>query len=178
MTPPVTPSVTPSVRPRREADLPTLVHLLAEQQAGSGYPARWPLPFAPERFLVRPGERAAWVAERDGALLGHVAVADLDETDAELARHFAPALAGRPAGMVSVLFTALAARGTGVGGLLLDTAVAAVREEGRVPVLDVLPTHAPALALYRRRGWVEVGAVRLGWMAPHHPDVVLMVLPD
>jgi GNAT superfamily N-acetyltransferase len=162
------------VRERRPDDLPALCDLLAAQQAASSYPVRWPLPFPVADFLVRPSELRAWVVEVDGEVVGHVTAAAVDDA---LAPVFAGATGATDHLMVSVLFTAAAARGHGHGGLLLDTAVAWIRERDHVPVLDVVPVHAPALALYRRRGWVEVGSWRFPWLAPELPDVALMALP-
>jgi GNAT superfamily N-acetyltransferase len=162
------------VRSRRAADLPALADLLAEQQPTSRYPMRWPLPFPVERFLVRSTEERAWVAEVGGILAGHVAVTRPDE---EMAEAFARACPGVPLAEVSVLFSGTAVRGLGVGGRLLDTAVAAIRESGRTPALDVLPAHSTAAAVYRHRGWVEVGRARPAWLPPGQPDVLLMILP-
>lgn len=162
------------VRPRRPGDLRRLVELLAEQQPTSRYPLRWPLPFPAEDFVVRAGEEAAWVAEVDGDLAGHVAVTQVEQG---LAAAFRRACPGQELASVSALFTGLAARGRGVGGRLLDTAVAAVRGSRRVPVLDVVPTNSTAVAVYRHRGWVEVGTARPAWLLADEPDVVLMVLP-
>ena len=165
------------VRPRVPADLAPLAILLGEQQPTSSYPVRWPLPFEVERFLVRDGELAAWTAEDDGVPLGHVSV--LTPGDDQIGRAFREATGRDDLGVVSVLFTGLAARGRGAGGLLLDTAVAWTREKGMLPVLDVVPLHRAAADLYASRGWVEIGAaVRLDWMADHVPDMVLMALPD
>ncbi len=165
---------TVTVRARRPVDLPGLVELLGEQQAASRYPMRWPSPFPAEQFLVRPTEEQAWVAEVDGTLAGHVSVTT---PDGEMAEAFAEACPGREVAEVSVLFSGTAFRGTGVGGRLLDTAVAAIRDSGRTPALDVLPAHSTAAAVYRHRGWVEVGRARPGWLPDDQPDVLLMVLP-
>ena len=136
-----------TVRPRRPEDLPRLVELLAEQQPSSGYPHRWPLPFPAERFLSRPGELTAWVAERDGEPLGHACVQRVDQ-DPEPGSPAALALPhwlrahGRPAaqlGLLSALFVSLAARGTGAGGLLLDTATSWIGGAGLAACLDVIP---------------------------------------
>ena len=62
------------VRPRREADLPALLTILARQQAETSYPFSWPPPYPAEQFVVRPLELAAWVAELDGEVVGHVAL--------------------------------------------------------------------------------------------------------
>lgn len=162
-----------TVRPRRPSDVPGLVALLGEQQPTSRYPLRWPLPFPVEQFLVRSTEERAWVAESDGVLAGHVSVTGLD---GEMAEAFGRACPGRALAEVSVLFSGSAFRGSGVGGLLLDTAVTAIRDSGRTPALDVLPAHSSAVAVYRHRGWVEVGRARPAWLPADQPDVLLMVL--
>ncbi|WP_409483499.1 GNAT family N-acetyltransferase [Arsenicicoccus dermatophilus] len=172
------------VRPRRDDEVVTLGRLLLEQRPDSRYPYRDPLPFPVEEFVRRRNELAAWVAERDGELLGHVAVGRCTEPgqgdDAASVERLWERAHGRPwqqLGVVQVLFTALAGRGTGVGALLLDTAVAALRERGLAPCLDVLPTHERAFAFYPRHGWVPAGSARPDWLAPDAPDVVAMVLP-
>lgn len=152
-----------------------LVVLLTEQQPGSGYPFRWPLPFPVEDFLVRETEQRAWVCEVDGAVVGHVAVGAVPaDPPGERFRR----ATGCPApAVVSVLVVAPAARGRGVATTLLDTAVGWARSQGRVPVLDVLPTNADAVALYRHRGWRGIGRARFDWLPATEPDVLLMALP-
>ena len=162
-----------TVRPRRAADLPALVTLLAEQQPRTAYPLRWPLPFPVEDFLVRPSEEAAWVVEVDGSVAGHVAVMTPDD---ELGPRFVDLLGTDRLALVSVLFVGLGHGGHGLGGLLLDTAVAAIRESGRLPALDVVPTHARAVGLYRSRGWREAGQLRPSWLAPDRPALLVMAL--
>lgn len=165
------------VRPRREADVDGLVAVLTEQreaEPSSEYPLRWPLPFPVRDFVVRATEEHAWVAERGGQLLGHVAVTALGD----LGPVFGEALDTDPDGLraVSGLFTALSARGTGLGARLLDVAVHRVRDDGHRPVLDVVPTHTAAVGLYRSRGWREVGRLRPAWLPAERPDLVLMTL--
>ena len=116
------------IRPRRDSDVVVLADLLSEQQPVSRYPYRWPLPFPVEDFLVRDHEQAAWVAELDGTVVGHVMVASVEF---ELS---ATVFCGRtnctePA-VVSAMFVGAGVRGRGVGGLLLETAVAWARERG------------------------------------------------
>ena len=171
-------SVPPVVRPRRPEDVPRLVEILVEQRPSSHYPMRWPLPFPAEEFVVRPHEEVAWVAEaahgeRPGDVLGHVMVGRVEGEEAEL---FTAVTGRTDLALVSVLFTSLAARGTGTGGLLLDTAVAHIEASGRLPVLDVVPRHAEAFALYQRRGWRDVARMRPDWLPAGEEDLVLMVL--
>jgi GNAT superfamily N-acetyltransferase len=161
------------VRPRETADLPVLADLLGEQQPTSRYPYRWPLPMPPIDFIARPTDAASWVAEQDGQLLGHVAVGTLPPEETEV---FAAELGDRRFLAITALFTGLAARGRGAGAALHDRAVAHLREQGVVPVLDVLPTHAAALAMYERRGWRTIGTMRFPFLPDEAPSVRLMVL--
>lgn len=163
------------LRTRRPGDLPVLGELLAEQQPASRYPFRWPLPVPVEQFLVREGEEASWVAELDGALAGHVCVGPVSRLG-DVAGVFRTATGCTEPALVSVLFTGTAARGRGVGGVLLDAAVAWAQERDRVPVLDVVQRHSSALAVYRHRGWAEIGRSRFPWLPDEEPDVLLMAL--
>lgn len=153
----------------------SLAVLLAEQQTSSGYPFRWPLPFPVEDFLVRDTEQQAWVCELDGVVVGHVAVGAVPA--GELGERFRRATGCPEPALVSVLVVAATARGCGVARVLLDTAVGWARTQGRVPVLDVLPTNAEAVAVYRHRGWVVIGRTRFDWLPPDAAAALLMALP-
>jgi GNAT superfamily N-acetyltransferase len=163
------------IRERTAEDVPVLGLVLAEQQPTSHYPVRWPLPIPVEDFLVRPGEEQAWVAELDGRVVGHVAVYSLA---GDLREHFVAALGTEELAELAVLFVAVDVIGTGVGGRLHDTAVDWIRGTGRRPVLDVVPVHDRAVAVYRNRGWQVVGQVRPVWLAEDFPTLHLMVLPS
>jgi GNAT superfamily N-acetyltransferase len=76
--------------------------------------------------------------------------------------------------LVAVLFVGLGAVGQGLGGLLLDTAVAFIRQSGRVPVLDVVPDHGRAVGLYRSRGWREIGRIRPAWLPEDRAALLVM----
>ncbi len=161
------------VRPRAAQDLPELAQILAEQQPTSRYPFRWPLPFPVEQFIVRETEEASWVAEIDGRPVGHVSVG---RPRGDLADEFLQITGRDDVATVSVLFVATSTQGSGVGGRLLDTAVTWAQDRGRLPVLDVFPSHGAALALYRRRGWREVGQTHPEWLPAGEDPLLLMVL--
>ena len=150
-----------------------LAEILAEQQPASRYPFRWPLPFPVEQFIVRDTEEAAWVALVDDRPVGHVSVG---RPRGELEDAFLEVTCETALATVSVLFVAPAAQGTGVGGALLDTAVAWARDRERLPVLDVFASHGSALAVYRHRGWREVGTHRPAWLPDGEEPLLLMVL--
>jgi GNAT superfamily N-acetyltransferase len=167
-----------TLRDRRPADLPRLVEVLGAQQAGSGYPVRWPLPFPAEEFVVRTGELGAWVAEVDGVVAGHVALQHPATGWEAEAFQGALGLPAKRMGTVSTLFVDPERRGGGLGTRLIDVAVAHARALGRVPVLDVVQEHSPAAALYRRRGWRVLGEVRPHWLPADREPVLLMALDD
>jgi GNAT superfamily N-acetyltransferase len=167
-----------AVRERRPQDLPVLAEVLAAQRPHSGYPQNWPLPFPVEDFIARADEDAAWVAELDGRVVGHVAVSRVGPG---LEADLWTAGAGRPRdelAAVSVLFVDHTVQGQGVGRALLAAAVAAIRESGRLPVLDVVQETPAAVELYRRTGWQVVGEGRPWWLPADHLPVLFMVLPD
>ncbi|GAA4711286.1 GNAT family N-acetyltransferase [Nocardioides conyzicola] len=161
------------IRERRAEDVPVLAQVLAEQQAATQYPVRWPLPLPVEDFLVRPGEERAWVAEVDGRVVGHVAVYALG---GHLREHFVAATGTEELAELAVLFVGSDAIGTGVGGRLHDTAVDWIIASGRQPVLDVVPVHDRAVEVYRHRGWTVVGEVQPSWLADDFPVMQLMTL--
>jgi len=167
-----------TIRERRPSDLPVLARLLGEQQPATSYPQRWPLPFPVEEFLVRPGELAAWVAVEDDAVVGHVSVTDL--TVGRMADEWSTATGLTAHGLaeVSVLFVAGGRAGSGIGGRLLETALADIRHRGLTPMLDVVGEDTSAGHFYRRRGWRTVGTARPPWLPDHRPDLAFMLLED
>lgn len=131
------------VRRRCDADLDDCVAVLADVHADSGYPHHWPA--EPQRWLTPDGLTAAWVAEADGAVLGHAA------------------LCGRE---VSRLYVSPGARGRGLGARLLAAVEAEAADRGVRLVLEVKTSDSAAVALYERRGWVRCGTERQEWSAP------------
>lgn len=166
--------MTVTIRERCDDDLPALAVVLAEQQATTRYPVRWPLPIPIEEFLVRPGEERAWVAELDGRVVGHVAV---HSPAGELRTHFVAGAGTEELAELAVLFVGSDVVGTGIGGRLHDTAVDWIVASGRQPVLDVVPVHDRAVEVYRHRGWTVIGEVQPAWLAADFPAMVLMTLP-
>ncbi|GAB3584364.1 hypothetical protein GCM10027579_16650 [Calidifontibacter terrae] len=155
-----------------------MIDALGAQQPYSRYPLIWPLPQGAESFIVRESEVGAWTAEVDGMIAGHASrtvVAD-DATG----RVWADALGVNvdELGCLSVLFVGPQFAATGVGGRLLDTAVAEIRASGLVPVLDVTTgTSSTASQVYRHRGWQLAGTGRPEWLPDGEPDVEFYALP-
>lgn len=176
------------VRRRRPDDIPVLAEVLLGQQAESRYPFRDPLPFPVEQFLHADDAQAAWTAELDGRIVGHVCRVGPPHgfVDAGSMNEACAKAHGRridELGWVSTLFIAAAARGTGTGRRLLEAVVGDIRSQGLAPCLEVLLTHAGAYRLYRSTGWQEVMRLQPQWLLDAAeatgevaPEVVVMVL--
>lgn len=167
-----------TIRPRRPEDVAEVGALIMRQQPLTRYPFRNPLPFPVEEFVVRRGELAAWVADLDGAVVGHVSVLDVSDHDIGPAWS---AGAGRPVeelAAVSVLVVDHGHTGRGIGSRLMDTCEAHVRAIGRHPVLEVVGgAHGRAVSLYLARGWRVLGDVVPHWLPEGEGPVHIMDLP-
>ncbi|GAB2965997.1 GNAT family N-acetyltransferase [Micromonospora polyrhachis] len=153
---------TPVLRPRNEADLDECVRILGAVHERDGYPVNWP--GQPDEWLTPPLLLASWVAELGGQVVGHVGLSRSGAGDA------APVLWSRQAGVpvtdvavISRLFVSPAARGHGIGALLMARAVQHAQESGLHPVLDVVASDTSATVLYRRLGWDLLGTVDQQW---------------
>ncbi|WP_436995729.1 GNAT family N-acetyltransferase [Streptomyces sp. enrichment culture] len=152
----------PKVRQRTDPDLRACVRVLAEVHEHDGYPVNWP--DAPGTWLTPPSLVAAWVAELDGRVAGHIGLSHSDAGDA------APRLWSARAGVstdatlvVNRLFVAPSARGHGIGALLMAQAVTEAQDRGAQPVLDVVASDTAAAALYERLGWQLLATVEQQW---------------
>ncbi|WP_329396020.1 GNAT family N-acetyltransferase [Streptomyces melanogenes] len=156
------PRPVPYVRPRTDRDLDACVHALAAVHECDGYPVNWP--DRPADWLAQPSLLAAWVAELDGRVAGHVGLSLSGTGDVAPGLWSARAGVGPDAtAVVSRLFVAPGARGHGIGRLLLGRAVSEARARGRHPVLDVVASDTAATALYERLGWELLAEVEQEW---------------
>ncbi len=122
------------VRQRRDGDITALCELVREVHLLDGYPVV--LQDNVRDFVVTTNCLAAWVCET---------VSSLGESREIL-------------GSISRLFVAASVRG-GLGERLIAVAVNEARTRGLLPVLDVVTTYAPAIALYERLGWTRLGTI-------------------
>lgn len=77
-------------------------------------------------------------------------------------------------GEIANVAVAPSARGRGIGGMLLDAAIAAAGDHGAEALyLDVRESNARARSLYDARGFVEVGRRRRYYRRPAEDAIVL-----
>jgi GNAT superfamily N-acetyltransferase len=143
------------LRPRLDSDLDACADIVRDVHALDRYPHF--LPGDLRAFLASTGAYGAWVADRDGDIVGHVALHQRSEPSV---MEVASSALGIPHGRLAVvarLFVSPRVRGQGAGQRLLEAATADAQARGLWPVLDVAADLAAAMALYDSRGWVRAG---------------------
>ncbi|MGP3753396.1 GNAT family N-acetyltransferase [Streptomyces sp. IBSNAI001] len=144
------------VRPRETNDLAEAATVLAAVHESDGYPVEGVED--PEGWLSPEGLLAAWVAEVDGHVVGHVAI-NSPQPGEEVARLWREK-SGADNSQIAVLarlFVSREARKGSVGKRLMDAAAAHARTSGLRLVLEVLTKDAAAIRLYERLGWERIG---------------------
>ena len=122
-----------------------------------------PVPRNLRGFIVWHCLLCAWVAEADGAIVGHVALhAAAPPGIMALARRMM-ARTRDQFGVVARLLVSPVARRRGLGRRLLLTAVENACERGLKPMLEVTADLEPAIRLYENCGWVCAGKVQVYW---------------
>lgn len=164
-----------SVRLRLSKDLPACSRALAAVHAADGYPSRWPTDTA--AWLTPCGLVAAWVAEHDSVIAGHVGIVR------GVADPVVSALTGAPPDRLASLtrlFVAPRARGRKLGMSLLDAVQGYAATYRLQLMLDVVDDGGPAIALYDRLGWRVVDHRAANWTTPegHTLPVLVYVAPD
>lgn len=150
-----------TLRPRQPDDIDACVALLAGVHAASGYPMYWPVD--PAKWLTSDNLLAAWVAEDERTVIGHVALRGAEDQTSAPAWAAATGLPPHQLGDVAKLFVAPSARGRGIGATLLSEACAEAHRRGLSPVLEVLDHDRAAIALYERAGWRRVASESIPW---------------
>jgi ribosomal protein S18 acetylase RimI-like enzyme len=144
------------IRRRTESDLPELIHVARQVRESDGYPV-----YLPDndftRFLTEPESLAAWVSECDSRLTGHVALNP--SASSSVTTVLRNAGVEGDLGLVARLLVHPSDRRASTGAQLLDVARLHAIALGLTPVLDVVASSNPAIQLYRREGWGEVGEV-------------------
>jgi ribosomal protein S18 acetylase RimI-like enzyme len=138
-----------------------------------GYPLR--IPPDMRSFLVAPDEQAAWVAEVDGEVAGHVSLRSRCSPGALDVASRSAGVGQDGLGVVSRLLVSPAARRRGVGRRLLDTARTEAVSRGLVPMLEVVTWQQPAVSLYEALGWARVGEAEIPLLDGSALDVFVYV---
>ncbi|MFK0171138.1 GNAT family N-acetyltransferase [Streptomyces sp. NPDC090306] len=165
-----------TVRPFEDDDLAGAAEALTAVHASDGYPVEGI--DDPKAWIRSADVLAAWVAEADGQIVGHVSVMRAYGEDAVA---FWTEQSGEPATHVAVLarlFVVREARKQALGERLVQAAVSHARAHGLRLVLDVMTKDRSAMRLYERLGWREIGRASHRYGADQSIDAVCYVSPD
>ncbi|MET7408673.1 GNAT family N-acetyltransferase [Streptomyces parvulus] len=144
-----------TVRPFSDDDLTGAAEALVEVHETDGYPVEGV--DDPEAWIKSEDVLAAWIAESDGRIVGHVAVM---KPQGEAAADLWVKQSGDDMGHVGVLarlFVVQSARKQAAGRQLMEAAASHARDHGLRLVLDVMVKDASAIRLYERLGWRKIG---------------------
>ncbi len=155
------------VRERSDADLDDCVQLALVVHESDRYPML--LPDDLRRFVAAPDALAAWVAEKDGQIIGHAALRPTSSAAVVAMASEALELPADRLAVVARLLVSPQYRRHGVGRTLLEIACREAHSRGLWPILDVETHRQAAIAMYDRCGWTRAGQVTSRFGA----DVVL-----
>lgn len=147
------------VREKQKADAEACIALLVGVHNADGYPCY--LPDDLRNFLAPPNEVQAWVAEEDGAVIGHVALHDAAVDPTLEAAQRATGLPSERLAVVARLLVSPTARRRGIGARLLLHATAHAWSHNQRAVLDVTQDALAPIALYESAGWVRAESLAL-----------------
>lgn len=147
------------IRPKLDSDAAACLRLLLEVHDADSYPRY--LPGDPAAFINPPYETAAWVAEQDEVLVGHVALHAAEGDPTLPAAQRATGLPANGLAVVARLLVAPPARRQGLGQALLAHATTQARASGQRAVLDVTRDAAAPIALYEASGWSRLEPLAL-----------------
>lgn len=150
------------IRVRRPEDLARCEQLLRDVHERDAYPVRWPAD--PAGWLAPADELAAWVAERDGEIVGYVVLRPVAGTDAAQPVAEATGVAVERIALLARLFVAKSARRGGLASRLVSTVVEEARRRDLYLALDVVEEHGGAVQLYERLGWRRVATTDASWL--------------
>ena len=164
------------IRPKADSDEPGCLALLLAVHRTDGYPRY--LPDDALRFITPPYESAAWVAEENGEIVGHVGLHNAAVDPTFNAAQRATGLGADRLAVVARLLVAPLARRAGLGRALLETATSHARLKGRRAVLDVVQDAAAPIALYEATGWTRLEPLTLDFKDGTSLDLWVYLGPE
>lgn len=142
----------PGLRRRKPKDLGACARLMEVVFYESHYPVIRPEP--PRAWLDSEDVLDAWVVERLGEILGHVAISTVAR-DSLSALRWRETTEHQPADLLAVsrFFVRPRVRGQGIGSALLEAAVTEIRRRGRVPVLEMVSARRDGFTFLSDHEW-------------------------
>ena len=162
------------VRARRDEDLEPLFVLLRSVYRADSYPANWPND--PIRWVAARREFGAWVFERRGELVGHLALTPPDPDRAWQQWQEALQQPTERLAVMRRLFVAPAAPQERRRDAVDQGCRGQCRRTRTALVLDVADDNRAAIEFWRTHGWREVGQATLPPGDEGHELTVLLLV--
>ena len=143
------------IRPRRDSDVASCARVLRGISSGGRYPLPRP---ASDRAWLYDDVLDAWVADRRGLVLGHIALAYVGTASPSALRW--REVTGRPTSelaAVSRFFVRMPERGQGIGTALLATAARHAHASGLLPVVEIVGAGRDGVPIFEHNGWRRAG---------------------
>lgn len=165
----------PRIRPRRDSDIRETASVLVAVHANDGYPVEGVE--RPVEWLTPHGLTEAWVAIRDGRIVGHVAISEPQGEGAVglwLRDHQEDESRVR---VLARLFVAPGSRGGAIGQRLTTAASEYADARHLRLLLDVMAKDTAAQRLYERLGWQRFGTTTHEYGKGEQTEAVCYVAP-
>ncbi|MER5921038.1 GNAT family N-acetyltransferase [Streptomyces mirabilis] len=163
------------VRPFEDTDLPNAGSALIKVHATDGYPVEGV--DQPDRWLRSADVLAAWVAEMNSEIVGHVALMRPHGEDAVSLWIEQSGDSEEQIAVLARLFVVREARKNAVGEKLMKAAMEYAQSQDLRLVLDVMTKDTAAIRLYERLGWVKIGEAIHRYGDDRTIDAVCYVAP-
>jgi ribosomal protein S18 acetylase RimI-like enzyme len=163
------------IRPFEDVDLPGAALALVEVHATDGYPVEGA--DQPERWLRSADVLAAWVAETNGKVIGHVSLMRPHGEDAVSLWVEQSGDSEDRVAVLARLFVVREARKHRVGEKLMKVAMDYAQGRNLRLVLDVMTKDTAAMRLYERLGWVKIGEATHRYGADQEIGAICYVAP-
>ncbi|MGX2995208.1 GNAT family N-acetyltransferase [Streptomyces sp. JNUCC 64] len=164
-----------AIRLRNSSDIPQAAAALVSVHDVDGYPVEGV--DHPEVWLSPNGLLKAWVAVREGRVVGHVAVTRPTGESAVALWVSQSGEVENAVGVLARLFVAPDARKQATGERLVRAAESYAQAHGLRLVLDVMRKDLSAIRLYRRLGWLELGPIAHRFGEGQQTEAVAYVSP-
>jgi ribosomal protein S18 acetylase RimI-like enzyme len=164
-----------SIRSRQEADIPDAARALVKVHASDGYPVEGV--DEPEAWLTPPEVLQAWIANLDGAVVGHVALSHPNGEDAVSLWLDQSGASESEVAVLARLFVTPEARRMALGRRLTETAMEYADAHGLRLVLDVMTKDTAAIRLYEDLGWQQIGTSTHPYGDGQQTDAICYVSP-
>ncbi|MGW4343795.1 N-acetyltransferase family protein [Streptomyces sp. NPDC004690] len=164
-----------TIRPFEDADLPGAASALVEVHATDGYPVEGVE--NPENWLRSADVIAAWIAQSEKGVVGHVAVMKPHGEEAVRMWVSQSGEDERNIAVLARLFVVKDARGRATGEKLMKAAMEYAQRSNLRLVLDVMVKDRAAMRLYERLGWSRIGDAKHRYGNGQEIDAVCYVAP-